>query len=174
MPLIAPVYDRTEQDVAYAKYLRDKIFQSGYDSFTPEEKSVWDSGLRGCRNVSDLNRIENNCQYLGDLLHLELDTKTDWDYSTTPLQEDIQRICDNVSAIKNKILLTVQVDFPATPELPINNIYKLNTLELILFMANNALDYMYLNFGELSDLNETWAEIDAKQLYWQEGYLEIN
>lgn len=174
MPWIAPVYDRTEQDVTYAKSLRDKIFQSGYDSLTIEEKSMWNSELRGCRNVSDLNRIENNCQYLGGLLNLELDTKTNWDYETTPLEEDIQRICDNVSAIKNKILLTVQVDFPATPQLPINNIYKLNTLELILFMANNALDYMYLNFGELSDLNETWAEIDAKQLYWQEGYLEIH
>lgn len=135
MSWITPIYNRTESDVAYAKLLIDKIKNTGYDSLSVTEKSDWDSGLKGCRNASDLNRIENNCEYLGNELDLELDVKTDWDYDVTPLEQDIQRICDNVSAIKE----ASGIETNPVPELPINNIYKLNTIEEILALVYGSL-----------------------------------
>lgn len=58
-----PVTDRTQQDVSRALALISK----GYDNLTPEEQAEWDAGLKGCRNISDLNRIIENIDFLAAL-----------------------------------------------------------------------------------------------------------
>ena len=133
-----PVFNRTQKDIYRAKDLINKIKQYGYNSLSSEEKSEWDSGLKGCRNASDLNRIENNCEYLGDELDLDLDLKNDWDYGTTPLYEDILRILSNINEIKNNLPTPIP-DIPITPDPPINTIDKLNDIELILKLVYDSL-----------------------------------
>ena len=106
-----PVYDRSNEDVEEAKYLINKIKNDGYSSLTASEKTKWDSGtLKGCRNVNDLNRIEGNCVYLSTAFGVTLPhtPKTDWNTQTTPLQSDIQNICDNVSALKTYLQARVE------------------------------------------------------------------
>ena len=64
MSWIAPITNRTQEDV-------DLVIQYekiGYDNFTTEQKVVWNAGMIGALNASDLNRIEGNIQYLANLL----------------------------------------------------------------------------------------------------------
>jgi hypothetical protein len=58
---IKPIYDRKQSDVDYAK-TRIKYFK--------ENGGVTDGiDLKGCFNFTDMNRIENNNQYLQDRLN---------------------------------------------------------------------------------------------------------
>lgn len=168
-----PVFDRTEADVYTARTLINKINTSGYSSLTEDEKTLWDSGdLKGCRNVNDLNRIENNCNELATELGLTIETKLDWDYDTTPMSEDIQRICDNVSTIREALLDIVYVSIPVVPELPINDFDKMNDIEEILYIVHDTLHNDLMLWADLDNIGETWAELDYKELYWQNGYLK--
>lgn len=168
-----PVYDRTNEDVEEAKYLINKINNEGYSSLNVEEKAKWDSGtLKGCRNYIDLNRIGNNCAYLGSVIGVTLPhtPKTDWDQQTTPLQTDIQNICDNVSALKTYLDGIITVPMPDIPVLPINSFYKLNDIEYILFLIYDTYNKL-MRWSDLDDIQETWDELDAKGIVWQDAYL---
>lgn len=172
MAWITPVYDRTDEDLGEAIYLSNKIKTDGYSSLTAEEKTKWDSGnLKGCRNANDLNRIEGNCAYLASLLSVTLPhtPKTNWDNETTPMQTNIQNICDNVSAIKSYFDSIVSVIMPDVPSLPINSFYKLNDLEKILFTIYDSYNRL-MRWSDLDSLNQSWDELDAKEITWQEGY----
>lgn len=167
----APVYDRSESDLNTAKTIINKVNSDGYDSLEQAEKTLFDAGLKACRNYTDLNRIENNCDYLAEALDISLDTDTTWTASKTPLEDDILRIRDNVDTIRTTMYNIFPIDTPETPNLPINTIEKMNDLEQILFDVNSV----YLNLMTWSDvdtLDETWSELDAKQLVWQEYYLK--
>ena len=168
-----PVYDREYSDVEEAKRLINKVKNSGYGSLTQQEKSDWDSGnLKGCRNKNDLNRIENNCAYLSNILGLDLETKTDWDYSTTPLQKDIKRIRNNVLKIKNRIYEIISFETNDVPDLPINTYYKMNNIEHVLYLIYQSLsDNQLMRWHDLDDINETWNQLDNKELLWKNAYI---
>jgi hypothetical protein len=171
MPWIGPVFDRNEDDVSTATRIISEVNANGYNSLSVEDKALFDSGLKACRNYIDLNRIENNCDYLGNILGLSLTTDTSWTVSKTPLESDIQRICDNVDAIKNAMQSIVPVYIPEVPALPINTIYKMNALEEILYMVDYVYNQM-IRWDDLDEINETWDELDSKQLLWQDYYLK--
>jgi len=171
MPWIEPVFDRNEDDVSTATRIISEVNANGYSSLSVEDKALFDSGLKACRNYTDLNRIENNCDYLGNILGLSLITDTSWTVSKTPLESDIQRICDNVDAVKNAMQSIVPVYIPDVPELPINTIYKMNAIEEILYMVDYVYNQM-IRWDDLDEINETWDELDSKQLLWQDYYLK--
>lgn len=88
---ITPVYDRTFQDVEYA---RKKIKE-----WTEEETStVYE--LKGCLNVSDLNRIENNIEFLAETLsefrYIDGLQCKEWEIEDIVLLDDVKRILDNL------------------------------------------------------------------------------
>ena len=62
---INPVYDRTQEDVEYAK---QKIAE--WIAADTMENSLVVHDLKGCLNVSDLNRIEGNIKYLAEQIVL--------------------------------------------------------------------------------------------------------
>lgn len=171
MPWIDPVYDRNEDDVSTATRIIGEVNANGYSSLSVEDKALFDAGLKACRNYTDLNRIENNCDYLGNILGLSLTTDTSWTVSKTPLGSDIQRICDNVDAIKTAMQAIAPVYFPDVPSLPINTIYKMNDIEEILYMIYDTYNHI-IRWHDLDDIDETWDELDSKQLLWQEYYLK--
>ena len=89
---IEPIYDRTSGDVINA--------ESNVSMINP----------KGCYNAIDLNRIENDVQWISEDLvarkiyrtQLSLAVKTNWNQSDIPTREDMNRIINNI-----KLLMSV-------------------------------------------------------------------
>lgn len=127
------IYDRNLLDVQTAKEFRAKILTNGFDSLSNDEKTQWFSGLKGCINYTDLNRIEQNCKTLSDIFELGLTVKTNWTQEDTlnARLQDFTRIRNNVEAIRETNY--VRFDTPYTPSLPLNTYTKINDIEKILY-----------------------------------------
>ncbi|MBC8546122.1 hypothetical protein H8711_04130 [Clostridiaceae bacterium NSJ-31] len=104
MAWITPIVDRTAQDVI-------EHTEKGY-----------------C-NVGDINRLEENCAVLGELLGVEISTQT-WSRTDKPPEAAFRRINDNIAALR-EAFYTYAVT-PATPEYPLNSWDKWNSAEKIL------------------------------------------
>ena len=131
---ITPVVDRTLEDILYLKNLLEK----GYASFTDEEKTIWNSDLKGALNVSDLNRIENNIYVLGKCLGLEIE-KFIYNETDIPPEVNFDRIYYYLSNIRNILLSTMDVDIPEIPLRPYNTYEKYNDIESIIYYMYNII-----------------------------------
>ncbi len=138
MAWITPVFDRTQDDVDFAISKIQEWKDSGVTDTTD---------LKGCFNVSDLNRIEGNIRYLADSLSelyyfATLTTKT-WDRSGLPSITDVNRIVDNT---RNLILSFSE----HAPELPTTllTITDVNCIEENLYKVKEILDGMIISFME--------------------------
>lgn len=120
---IQPIFDRTLEDVT----LLNNLLIKGYANFSEEEKTLWESDLKGALNVSDINRIENNIYILGLCLGLSIDKKT-YSELDIPTENNFERIYNNLSLIRSNILNLVDY-IPQVPERPYNTIEKLNNIE---------------------------------------------
>lgn len=106
MDWIEPVFDRTQRDLDALNTIIVKLKRGGYDSLSPEEKDFWLSDLvKGAFNYTDLNRIENNINYISDILNT-LGEKNiivkrigDWTRSDILYQDDLERIMSNFNII---------------------------------------------------------------------------
>lgn len=95
------IFDRTEADKDRARYLLSK----NYISLTPTEKAEYDTGLKGCLNYNDLNRIEENTSLLKGILNgyghaVEVSTRQ-WVVTDFPTHSEINRIRNNINALHN-------------------------------------------------------------------------
>ena len=128
MSWIEPVFDRTSNDV-----LKVQTYDTiGFKYLSNEQKIEWMNGLKGALNFKDLNRIENNMEFLANLYEIEnINFKTNWSYIDISSRLDFQRIVDNLKVLVNrgKALKTT----PEIPELPLNFYQKINDLEKILY-----------------------------------------
>lgn len=125
------IFDRNILDVARAKELRKKAVETGYQSFTEEEKAEWDNGLKGALNYTDLNRIEGNCKELSELLGITITAKTDWILQDVPTVQEFERVRNNINTLKTSKYTPYSV--PDTPEPPMNTYQKINDIEKILY-----------------------------------------
>lgn len=98
--------------------------------FDRVQADITNKTAKGHYNFNDLNRIESNSEILALDLGLILTFKTDWLTTDFPLATDIQRILDNVVAIR--VAYYVYDDAPDNPVMPINEFNKANALERIL------------------------------------------
>jgi hypothetical protein len=141
--LIIPLYDRNQSDIDYLKSLYESIKSTG---IIPED---YLGGLKGALNYSDLNRIENNCEYLSSLLNLygyynSITVKTNWIVSDLITLEELNRIRHNVNT-----LLDCYINFSDKQEIIYNNnlnFTQINTLEWNLYIINLYSEYMILGF----------------------------
>ena len=126
------IYDRTAQDVEYALSHPDDV-----------------SFLKGAYNYTDLNRVESWCQYLANLLTgygypVSIITKTNWTMEDFPTQANMERIRQNVQALKNAYYSTTSM--PTSLE---NMTYdKANAIEKILneidtYSKNMIASFLY-------------------------------
>lgn len=129
---IEPIFDRTQADVDYA--IAKLAEWRDNDTLT-------EINLKGCLNVSDINRIENNITYLSERLNAlyyypETVSKT-WNNLLVPNNSDISRIIDNI-----RELITAFYQDPSAPELPDNMLtYKqVNDIEENLHLLLVTLD----------------------------------
>lgn len=126
------VYDRTQADVDRVKYLNERYISG---TITDEEKREWNigingsAGLKGAFNLADINRIEINCQTIGELLSADVEVKK-WEYGDIPRVGDYLRIRDNVQKIRDAFFTFSNT--PPTPIQPLNTYQKWNDIERIL------------------------------------------
>lgn len=121
---VEPVCDRTREDVELLK----RLTETGYKNFSAEQKELWLSGMKGALNKSDLQRIENNCEVLSELLELGIQP-----VETVPDLPDeayFHRLTEKVAVIREAYC--VHADTPEVPVSPLNTYRKINDLERIL------------------------------------------
>jgi hypothetical protein len=105
MSLVAPVYDRTQQDIA-------------------------NRTAKAFLNVADYQRIEANLQYLAGLFGIEI-AGQEWDMWSHPSPARLDVILKNLQAVKDAYFALPTT--PETPELPINHFNKVNDIERIIW-----------------------------------------
>lgn len=140
---IAPVFDRTEEDVEYAK---------AYNK-SPSGSSV--AEYKGALNASDLNRIEGNCGYLAELLHScgytsHVTVKTDWTMADFPTLAEFTRIRDNITELMRAYAQAE--DMPDMRTDSRTDYVEINNMEFDLYMINRMIANMkaiYIYSGEL-------------------------
>ena len=124
---MSSVHNRTQSDVDYA-----------ISQLAKGNNSV---DFKGCFNVSDINRIENNVRYIADRLNVlkytnTIETKS-WEIYGIPNVTEIARLINNVSKLINAYYKP-----EGAPDLP-NNLLtyeQVNALEKNLYMIKHLID----------------------------------
>lgn len=133
---ITPVYDRTESDVSYA---RQQL-----------SKGINDVEYKGCFNVTDSNRIENNTRYLSDTLRElcyqnGITTKTDWNTSSYISISNVSRIINNIDILWKKYHTpTGAISLPST----LLTYEHINNIEKNQYLIKVLLDDMINSFRQ--------------------------
>lgn len=152
---ITPVTNRKQYDVDKVKSYEE----IGYINLTSEQKAEWLNKMIGALNDVDVNRIENNQEYIARLVNLSQENKKDWTMTDIFGVEDSRRVLDNLKSLLSKFELT---DAPQLPELPLNVYTKINDIEKLLLMMyekyfNRGKSYFFItNDGKdfLTDIGE--------------------
>ena len=139
---IEPVYDRTHEDVEFATR---KIAEWVSAVITGQPLIVYD--LKGCLNVTDINRIETDIAYLSERLggyyYRSGATSKVWDKSGIPDSTDTNRIINNV-----KSMIKVFCQKSTAPPVP-NNLLgyeEVNAIEKNLALIKELIEYMVSSF----------------------------
>lgn len=142
---MSPIHDRTKADVECAIAL----IKTGNNL----------SEYKGCFNVSDINRIENNSRYIADRLNVlkytnSIETKV-WDMYGLPNVTEVTRLINNVHKIINAFYKPTNApDLPAT----LLTYEQVNALEKNLYMIKHLIDNEENEFRHCGTFNcgEEW------------------
>lgn len=137
-----PVFDRTNEDVISAKTQISEWIAAIQNGETFETYE-----LKGCLNLSDINRIEGNIEYLGDLLtklgySVLVDIKV-WEAKSIPTQRDINRILENLHRI-----IEAYFQQEGSPDIPYNMLRysEINDIEENIFRIMGLIEAMMNSF----------------------------
>ena len=140
------VTDRTAQDVARWRTLRDK----GLSAMTAAEKSQWLGGMKGCYGYKDMNRVEGAVALVAARLgalgyHFSPDVKMNWTQEDVPSREDMERYLGNVAALRAVVPV-----YPSTPMAA--DIYS-----ALDYRKANELEQILLDLARIADsIPKTW------------------
>lgn len=159
----ALIYDRTAGDVEYAKEIIKKCIYG--ESLTEYERQEYDSGLRGCYNTSDVNRVEYHTRELQSILNangynIRIDTKL-WAKSDIMRYSDIVRYLGNIKSILDAFGRSSNAPPLPTIEQWINYIAA-NDIERILFVTRELVYgaiAMFRRAGTFAAGNDYHAQI---------------
>lgn len=134
---IEPVIDRTVDDVVEAKR-QIELWKNEY----LKGNSMLTYELKGCFNVSDINRIEGNIRYLSEALSnlsypVGVSLKS-WNKSSVPTETDIDRIIININNLIRGFYQKNVTDLPSA----ISTYSDLNAIEENLKGIKDTLDDM--------------------------------
>jgi hypothetical protein len=162
---VATVTDRTQRDVEEALSKLAEWREWISVGLVPETQE-----LKGCLNVSDLNRIENNLGYLIELVkgfdpeETEINdyVKTDWSVADIPNISDIERILGTLRDIRVKYDIPLsQTPVPDTM-LHFDDVNRveenLNLLRFKLFEVAQSISEAFPLWFELEV--HTWGDIE--------------
>lgn len=117
---------------------------------------------KGCHRISDINRIEEWCGYLAELLTkygypVHITTKADWTMDDRRTESEMERIRQNIATIKATYTV-----MKSTPQLPntLNpiDIEKANAIEKILYDINLLIKNMEASFIYCGTFNSGESE----------------
>lgn len=146
------ITDRTQFDVDRVNTFRER----GWAKLTPEERSEWESGMKGAYNCTDLNRVQSAVRYLGDRFAsvgypLELSEAKTWTVQDVPTLTDLENYLADVRAIRGAITLFKTT--PPTPDTMIGlNHIRANDIEQILLDADRLLSNTIASFVYSGDI----------------------
>ena len=144
MTWIAPVTDRTQLDIASRT-------------------------SKAYLNAEDLNRIEGNIEWLANRLAVylgsnQLRTRTDWDMFGLPTTNDIKRICDGITDIKDAYFRpNGYMDIPDLEHQSLS-FRDINLLERNLLLLKDLYDLMVANFKKLDFKSGTTLFLPKRRL----------
>ena len=136
------ITDRKSSDISRAKSLVEKAKK--IENLTPEELEEYMSGLKGCYNISDLNRVEEAVKYISDLFNSLsykniVITKT-WkqgDFFT--IDEELPRYLENIRILRDIINVSPNTQQVPDSDKPYN---KANDIEKILYDLLSHIENM--------------------------------
>lgn len=139
---ITPIVDRTNADIGYAKsYVKNHFGVSGAME-----------SQKGCLNVEDLNRIENDMAFLANILGLTIMT-IEWDENTIPTISDKTRLLQNASAILSAASAYIGSLTPPVVPTELTHFTHFNRLERVLeFVYGIVLEPLYTIQNEMLDV----------------------
>ena len=146
---IEPVWWRTQADADRAQALNDRIAADGLTGLTPEEQTEWLSGLLGCLNYYDLNRIEADTRWLSRMLYTYgyglagLEHKADWAMADVPLAGQLERVRSNLQHLID-IYHAQAAQLPESLEKP--GWQEINDVERLLYEMKDMIDRMVRSF----------------------------
>lgn len=109
---------------------------------------------KGHYNVSDLNRVEEWCEYLANLLtsysyKVDIQVKKNWQRPDFPTGSEMERIRQNINRLKEAYFSFTQI-----PEnLEYMTIEKANDIEKILFEIDTLLNNVISQFNYCGEIN---------------------
>lgn len=143
------VYDRTQSNVDKIK----ELSQMRYQDMTTEQRQEWIYNLKGTYRYTDLNRVEEAVEYVGERVNstnfysVVLEPRKFWTKDDIPRAEDMARYLRNIQAIRN-----VNRGLEITPDAPTeiklgwkeaNDIEQiLHDIELMLINITETYIYM--------------------------------
>ena len=137
-----PVFDRTREDVEYAiKTIAEWIG----DDMSGNHLAIHD--LKGCLNVSDINRIEGNIAYLSaelnGLLYSNNTSTREWTNGGLPNEQDIERVLGNISGLT--MAFHAPINAPPVPS-GLSSYDEVNAVEKNISLIKDLLDCMVGSF----------------------------
>ena len=139
---VEPIFDRTQEDVNFAKEQIGKWIADNLIGNPPETYE-----LKGCLNLSDLNRIEGNIQYisdrLGELQYPVGASCKNWVISDLPTERDLRRILSNV-----RLIISSYYQQTGVANIPMNmsGYSDINAIEENLYKIKELIDSMIKGF----------------------------
>jgi hypothetical protein len=142
---IEPIFDRTIDDVYYAIAKIEEWKGT-------EAKEVTD--LKGCLNVSDINRIDGNIQYLKErlnaLYYFPSTLHVVWDGDDLPDEMDINILLGSLwNVVDAYFKPTNSPDVPDT----MLTYTQINDIEKILYLVKEMIEDMVASFRECGTFN---------------------
>lgn len=153
---IEPIWYRTRQDVDRVWYLNNKIAKDGMTSLTAQEQAAWLSGLLGCLNYFDLNRIEIDTRWLTKVL-LDYgystgvtEIKTDWTMTDMTYEAELERVRSNVQRLIDGYHAQI-AELPSSLQKP--GWQDINAVERILYEMREMIGRMEQSFRYCGTFN---------------------
>lgn len=120
---IPPVCDRSEEDVKYAA----NILGMSWSEMSSVQRTKYMSGLKGCMNRIDFERIENNVGILLNEINVDF---AEEDLPVFLTEEYFDDLRGRIVTLREGY--PIHEDTPSVPELPFNTWQKFNAIEKIL------------------------------------------
>lgn len=126
---------------------------------------------KGKYDYEDYNRVGQAVNYVAaEIGGTSIVGKTDWVNTSIPRSSDMNTYRGNVQTILD--ILELPNALPTTND-AILTILGANQIEKALYDAHNTV-IRIMRWSDVDALNETWDELDAKELPWGPYFLKQN
>lgn len=167
--MLTLIIDRKQSDVDRAKQLIEKA--KVIENLSSSELTEYLSGLKGCYNISDLNRVEEAVEYISEWLRelgyfniVNIKKWTDGERFTT---SQVNRYLNNIKILRDTIIVASNTLVVPASYKPFANA---NNIEKILFDLKNIITNslnMYISCGVANcGQNRLWQQRFRRSQVW--------